>query len=298
MNSQNGTPLSSAASTRPPKRLVSLVPSITASLYDLGLTDRVVGVTDFCPQPKGKANPLPTLGGTRNLSIEKILALGPDLVLANQEENEREAVEQLQAAGLNVWITFPRSIDQAIEMLWALLRIAPSNSQATNKLLLLERSLEWTRRSVEDLPAIPVFYPIWVDRHGGTPWFMTIHKDTYAHNVLEVCGARNIFAERERRYPLEADLGLCEPEDPGDRDRRYPRVTTEEVRARAPELILLPDEPFTFSPEHVDQVQALLSDTPAVQAGNIQNIDGRLVHWHGTTLARALAELPQVIQRT
>ena len=281
---------------KPPERLVSLVPSITASLYDLDFADRIVGVTDFCPQPPGAESPIPTVGGPRDPSIEEILALKPDLVLANQEENRREAVEQLETAGVAVWVSFPCSVDQAIEMLWAVLRIIPSASQATNKLLVLERSLEWARRSAEDQRAIPVFYPIWTDRYNGKPWFMTIHSNTYAHSVLQVCGARNIFAERERRYPLEADLGLCQPEAPGERDCRYPRVTLEEVCNRSPELILLPDEPYAFTPEHTGRIQELLQDTPAAQTGSIHIIDGRLVHWHGTTLAKTLLELPLVIQ--
>lgn len=280
----------------PPQRLVSLVPSITASLFDLDLGERVVGVTDFCPQPPGLATALPTIGGPRELSIEKILGLKPDLILANQEENQREAVEQLKAAGVAVWVTFPRSIDQAIEMLWAFLRLKPSNPQATNKLLVLERSLEWARRALEDQPLIPVFYPIWIDSYQDIPWFMSVHSNTYAHDVLEVCGARNIFADRERRYPLEADLGMLEPEAAGERDQRYPRVTIDEVRSLAPELILLPDEPFAANADSIGQVRELLHDTPAVQTGNIQTIDGRLVHWHGTTLGRALVELPRLIQ--
>lgn len=282
--------------TEPPRRLVSLVPSITASLYDLDLGDRLVGITDFCPQPASDDGALPTVGGTHDPSIERILALKPDLILANQEENDRDTIEKLERAGLRVWVSFPCSIDQSIEMLWALLRIIPSESQATNKLLVLERSLDWARRTVNDQQAIPIFYPIWMDFHNDTPWFMTVHATTYAHAVLEICGARNVFAERKRRYPLEADLGLSPIEDPGERDCRYPRVTIEEIRARSPEVILLPDEPFAFSEDHVGQIEELLHDTPAVQKGNIRIIDGKLVHWHGTTLAKALVELPLVIQ--
>ena len=289
--------ISSMNLSEPPKRLVSLVPSITASLYDLDLADRVVGVTDYCPQPPGIDTAIPTVGGPRAPSLEEILALKPDLILANQEENDRESVEQLERAGLTAWVTFPCSIDQSIEMLWTLLRIIPSESQATSKLLVLERSLDWARRTANDQLAIPVFYPIWMDFHEDVPWFMTIHSTTYAHDVLEVCGARNIFAERERRYPLEADLGLKDCEEPGARDCRYPRVTLAEVSERSPELILLPDEPFAFSEDHVGQIQELLHDTPAAKTDNIHIIDGKLVHWHGTTLAKTLAELPLVIQR-
>jgi ABC-type Fe3+-hydroxamate transport system substrate-binding protein len=269
---------------------------MTASLLDLGLGDRVVGITDYCPQPQESETRLPTVGGTRDASVEEILALRPDLVLANQEENDRRTVEALEAAGVAVWVTFPRTVDQAIEILWTLLNLMPSDSLASNKLLLLERSLEWARRSVQDQIPIQVFYPIWMDQHQGAPWFMTINADTYAHDVLRICGAHNVFAERTRRYPLEADLGLRQEDAPGDRDLRYPRVTVEEVRTLAPALILLPDEPFSFDQDHVELCRQLFRDTPAGQSGNIYIIEGRLVHWHGTMVARAVAELPPLIQ--
>jgi ABC-type Fe3+-hydroxamate transport system substrate-binding protein len=269
---------------------------MTASLFDLGLGDRVVGVTKYCPQPQDVEGGLPTVGGTRDPSLEKILALKPDLVLANQEENDRHKVEALEAAGVAVWVTFPRTVDQAIEILWILLNLIPSDSLASNKLLLLERSLEWARRSIQDQEPIRVFYPIWMDEHQGAPWFMTINADTYAHDLLRICGAHNVFAERTRRYPLEADLGLREADAAGERDIRYPRVTMEEVHTLAPTLILLPDEPFTFDQDHVEQFRGLFQETPAGRSGNIHLIDGRLVNWHGTMVARAIAELPPLIQ--
>jgi ABC-type Fe3+-hydroxamate transport system substrate-binding protein len=286
----------SIALTKPPERLISLIPSMTASLFDLGLGDRVVGVTEYCPQPQESGGSLPTVGGTRDPSVEQILALKPDLVLANQEENDRRTVEALEAVGVAVWVTFPRTVDQAIEILWALLNLIPSDSLASNKLLLLERSLEWARRSAQDQKPIQVFYPIWMDQHQGDPWFMTINANTYAHDVLRICGAHNVFAERTRRYPLEADLGLCQADAPGDRDLRYPRVTVGEVRTLAPALILLPDEPFSFGQDHIEQLCELFHDTPAGQSGNIYTVDGRLVNWHGTMVARAIAELPPLIQ--
>jgi ABC-type Fe3+-hydroxamate transport system substrate-binding protein len=124
---------------------------------------------------------------------------------------------------------------------------------------------------------------------------MTINADTYAHDVLNVCGGHNVFADRKRRYPLEADLGIGEAQAPGDRDCRYPRVSVNEVLSLAPELILLPNEPFAYTDSHVEELHEIFGETPAAQSGNIHVIDGRLVHWHGTMLAHAIAELPDLI---
>lgn len=281
---------------RVPERLVSLVPSMTASLFDLDLADRLVGVTDFCDLPEGRGSQIIRVGGTRDPSLDEILDLKPDLILANQEENDRDSIHQLETAGLTVWTTFPQTIDQAIEILWSLVKIMPSNPHATNALLVLERSLEWARRVTEDQTLVSVFYPIWMDVHQDTTWFMTIHQATYAHDVLCVCGAENVFSDRLRRYPIEADLGLGEEQDPGDRDCRYPRVTIGEVLERQPELILVPDEPFSFTPDHIQELSSLFDETPAGRSGNIHLVDGRLVHWHGTMLAHALTELPLIIQ--
>jgi ABC-type Fe3+-hydroxamate transport system substrate-binding protein len=124
---------------------------------------------------------------------------------------------------------------------------------------------------------------------------MTFNWDTYSHNVLRHCGGLNIFEKRERRYPLLADLGQAEAEDAGSRDTRYPRVLPHEVIGNKPEIILIPSEPYSFSVDDVNEIVELLSETPAVRSGNVVRIDGRLVTWHGTRLAQALVELPNIL---
>jgi ABC-type Fe3+-hydroxamate transport system substrate-binding protein len=268
---------------------------MTASLFDLGLDNRLVGVTDFCPQARSAKSSLPTVGGTRDPSLEKIVDLEPDLILANREENDRQIIEELRDRGLAVWVTFPCSVDEAIEDLWALINLMPSESLNTTKLLMLERSLDWTRRAIAGSTLRRVFYPIWMDESEGSPWFMTINAETYIHDVLAICGGENIFATRKRKYPLLADLGRGEAEAPGDRDCRYPRVTAQEVISKAPEVILLPDEPFVFKEAHVQEIHTIFVDTPAAKSDNIYTIDGRLINWHGTMLAQAIAELPTLL---
>lgn len=280
----------------PPQRVVSLVPSLTETLFDLGAGHYLVGVTDFCRPPAEAEGRLRRIGGTRSPDLEAILSLKPELVIANKEENSRSAVERLEAAGVKVWVTFPRSIDESLSLLWALVRLfnVPASG---NRIRTLEVTLEWERRASAQRNPVRVFAPIWQGRtDGGQTWWMTFSRETYAHDVLAHCGGDNVFADRRRRYPLEADLGLAPPEDPGERDTRYPRVTAAEVLRASPDLILLPDEPYPFGDEEGVLIDSLLAEAPAVRAGRVVRIDGTLLTWHGTRLARALAELPAILQ--
>ncbi len=279
-----------------PERVISLVPSVTESLIELGASGSLVGVTNYCPMPEA-GQEIIRVGGTRNPDVDRILGLKPDLVIANQEENSREAVAAMEEAGLNIWLTFPQTVEQALDILWAMARLFHVEAVAAPKLLWLERSLEWAGRALENSVSSRVFVPIWRGEHPRAgQWWMTFNKNTYCHSVLEVCGGANIFAGRLRRYPLDADLGLTEAEAHGDRDLRYPRVLPDEIRKLAPEIILLPDEPFPWDPDSVEEIKELLRDTPAIEHNRIHIIDGRWITWHGIHLAKALAELPAVLQ--
>jgi ABC-type Fe3+-hydroxamate transport system substrate-binding protein len=126
---------------------------------------------------------------------------------------------------------------------------------------------------------------------------MTINADTYVHDTLQVCGGDNIFARRQRRFPLAVDLGQqAEPsgERYAERDRRYPRVTLEEVAALQPEVILLPDEPYVFTESDKADFLAY-TDIPAVQHGRIHCIDGKLVSWYGPRIGHSLRTLRELL---
>jgi ABC-type hemin transport system substrate-binding protein len=281
--------------TEAPRRAVSLVPSMTESLFELGAGPAVVGVTEYCQPPASEADRLVRVGGTRSVDTEAVLRLNPDLVLANQEENTRQVVEDLEAAGLPVWVTFPRSVEEAVQVLWAVVRVFRL-TQAQSKVRTLETAVAWTARAALAEPAVPTFVPIWQGSSGERSWLMTIGRDTYVHDVLAVCGAANVFADRERRYPLEADIGDAPEEPQSGRDTRYPRVSLQEVIERAPQLILLPSEPYAFGNEDALRLAQELRGTPAADEGRILPIDGSLLTWHGTRLGRALVELPALIR--
>ena len=296
MNESPDIPLEMPLLAKPPRRIVSLVPSITESVFDLGAGDRLVGISDYCRPPQSEEDRLQRVGGTKSPDVEAILHLDPDLVLANQEENDRQAVETLIAAGLVVWLTFPQSVEQAMDVLWGLvnlLRIPESASRLEN----LQISLDWTASAGLSGIARRVFCPIWQDEHPQAGlWWMTFNRHTYCHDLLAHCGGENVFAHRERRFPLEVDLGLDQSEATHVQDTRYPRVTVEEVANAAPEVIFLPSEPFAFDEQDAERVKRALADTPAVRAGRVHLIDGSLITWHGTRLALALAEIPAYLQ--
>lgn len=275
-----------------PRRVVSLVPSITESLFDLNLGDRVVGVTMYCTRPVDKVARLPKVGGTKNPDIQKIINLRPDLVMMNDEENRREDAEALRAAGIPLWVTGPRTVLAAINLLWEIMDIFDESGMVP-RVRHIERVMDIVSPAMNAYKPLRTFMPIWRD-----PW-MTFNRDTYIHDLMEVLGMENVFADRERQFPLDADLGETAPladDDPRvvGRDRRYPRVTLEEIEATQPELVLLPNEPFEFSEADADVFLAM--DIPAAKVSNIYLLDGALLTWHGTRLDAALRELPVMIQ--
>ena len=275
-----------------PGRVVSLVPSLTESLFDLGLGKRLVAVSDYCVHPAGETARLPHVGGTKNPDLETILALQPDLVLANWEENTESSVDTLARAGVSVWVTHPRSIQETLDMLWALAGRFEDQTTAL-RLKSLEVSLEWAEAAARSHEPLATFCPIWYEPgNGGLEWWMSFNQFTYCHDILQASGGRNVFAERQRRYPLAADLGQAPTEPAGERDTRYPRLTLEEIRISQPEVILLPDEPFAFEETHRQNLLERLADTPAARNRRIHLIEGSLITWPGTRCVRALQELP------
>lgn len=295
MNGGNGH-TSLLSFTEAPRRVVSLVPSMTESLFDLGAGDALVGVTEYCRPPESVQGRLALVGGTKSVDPQAVIDLKPELVLANQEENTREVVEALEAAGLKVWVTFPRSVDEAVQVLWAVVRVFRL-TQAQAKVQTLEMTMAWTARAAAAEGALPTFVPIWEgETAGGERWWMTINRGTYVHDLLAICGGGNVFADRDRRYPLAADVEGAPPEEQAGRDTRYPRVTRQEVVERAPELILLPSEPYAFDETDALRMAETLRGTPAADQGRIHTVDGSLLTWHGTRLGRALTELPALIR--
>lgn len=260
-----------------PKRVVSLVPSDTYTLAALGCAGALVGRTDYCELPSDVVAKLPSVGGTKNPKVQAILDLQPDLVLANQEENTKSDIDALLFQGVRVFVAFPKTVAQGIAHLARLARIFrvdrdPATRDLVRRGYTALREAEQARSTLVPLRA---FCPIWMDP------LMTIHGDTFISDMLDLAGAQNVFADRERRYPLAADLGKAKPLPPekvAGKDTRYPRVTMDEVVARAPEIVLLPDEPHPFSEADADVFRNLA--IPAA-AGRVVRTAGKDLCWYG-----------------
>jgi ABC-type Fe3+-hydroxamate transport system substrate-binding protein len=193
----------------PPARVVSLVPSLTETLFDLGAGDAVVGVTDFCIFPENLDRP--RVGGTKNPRIDEIRALHPDLVYVNLEENLERHASQI-AAFAPVFVTEPKTVDDVASLITTLGAIHRRSERAHE----LNETLARERVSI-----VPFTFavPIW-----KKPW-MWCGGDTYVSNLVESIGGHNVLHDRER----------------------YPTISLDDVLALHPDIVFLPDEPYLFT---------------------------------------------------
>jgi len=238
-----------------PLRVVSLVPSLTEWLFAIGAGGQIVGITEYCIRTNGDASVL-RIGGTKNPDREAIEALGPDLVIANREENRKRDVDALEQAGIPVYVTDPRSVAGAIETLGRLARLLGAERAAEP---LLRDMVHAYAQAESSLPSRPrrVLALIW-----RRPW-MAVGSDTYAGDMLRLAGGLNVA------HSLAG---------------HYPRLDDRAFAALDPELVLLPSEPYAFGE----------SDLPAVRevyAGALRFVDGELLTWYGPRIPLALRTL-------
>lgn len=277
----------------PPLRVVSLVPSDTYSLVRLGAADRIVGRTRYCVEPAAALASVPEVGGTKDADLEKIAELKPDLVIANKEENTRTDILKLEALGLKVFVSFPQTVAAGLAHTARLARALGLDHGAEPARSVIAAGYHAHREALAQTGkgrAVRVFCPIWMDP------LMTIHGATFISDMLALVGAENVFAQRERRYPLAADMGGAPPlseERVAGRDVRYPRVTLDEVVAMAPELVLLPDEPHPFTEADAAVFRGL--DIPAAKSGNVVFCDGRDLMWYGARSTEGLGRLRALV---
>jgi ABC-type Fe3+-hydroxamate transport system substrate-binding protein len=256
----------------PPRRVVSLVPSDTHSVIALGALDRLVGRTTYCESPEAQA--IATVGGTKDVDVDAVLGLAPDLVIANQEENTRGALEAL-APRVPVLVSLPRRVEQGVAHLARLARLlGVADREPARSLIRRGYALRGAAAT-----GVRAFVPIWMDP------LMTFNADTFGSDVLAQVGIGNAFGDRLRLYPLAADLGKTAPRDAAGRDVRYPRVTLDEVAARKPDLVILPDEPHAFTAAD----EAALRD--ALPGVRVVRICGKDLFWYGAWTIDALDRL-------
>jgi ABC-type Fe3+-hydroxamate transport system substrate-binding protein len=235
----------------PARRVVSLVPSLTEAVA-MSAPGRLIGATDWCTHPPGLA--VARVRGTKNPDRAKIIALAPDLVIANREENRKLDVAKLRDAGVAVWVTVIESVPEALASLRRLLT-GPLALEMPGWLAAADQA--WAGPASGAVRRVVV--PIWRD-----PW-MAVGARTFAGDVLVRLGLDNIF---------------------GAGPERYPRVEAAAIRAAAPDVVLLPDEPYRFT----------AADGPEEFPGQrVRLIPGRLLTWYGPSLATARTDLLSAI---
>ncbi|MFQ5850888.1 MAG: cobalamin-binding protein [Candidatus Binatia bacterium] len=249
-----------------PSRIISLVPSITETLFALGLEHRLVGVTRYCTEPLDKIAAKVKVGGQKDPDLQKIQSLQPDLIIANMEENRQEDVEALEAMGIAVYTTYPRTVEQGIAMIRELGRLTGTEEAAAAEAITLSIEAVYREISAEAKRQRPlrVFCPIW-----RKP-YMSINRDTYIHDVLRACGGENVFADKRDRYP---------------------KISLAEVAGLDPEVILLPNEPCPFHPRHLVDFRPFEGLIPALRTGRIHFVDGKLLSWYGPRIGESLRTL-------
>lgn len=241
-----------------PKRIISLVPSQTELLYDLGLEEEVIGITKFCIHPETWFRNKTRVGGTKTIHIDKIRELQPDLIIANKEENVKEQIEAL-AQDFPVWISDVNNLEEALDMIEQIGIITNRNQCATDLAKQIEQAFINFKSQTQN-PKLRTAYLIWKDP------YMTISGDTFIHHILTQAGFDNIFAAQQR----------------------YPETSINELQALNCELLLLSSEPYPFKQKHIDELQALLPHT------KILLVDGEAFSWYGSRLLHTPAYLQQL----
>ncbi|MET0464340.1 MAG: helical backbone metal receptor [Chitinophagaceae bacterium] len=233
----------------PPQRIISLVPSQTELLADLGLEAQVAGITKFCIHPKEWFRSKSRIGGTKTLNIELIRSLQPDLIIANKEENVKEQVEEL-ASFFPVWVSDVNNLEDALSMINEIGSITQTAAAAA-------RIMAGVRQSFNLLPvyAIPrkAAYLIWKDP------YMTVGSDTFIHSMLRAAGFENVFGDQTR----------------------YPVVDVADIKRSGCDYLFLSSEPYPFKQKHIEELQSLL---PGVK---IMLVDGEMFSWYGSRLLYA-----------
>jgi ABC-type Fe3+-hydroxamate transport system substrate-binding protein len=249
----------SASINSTPQRIISLVPSQTELLFDLGLADQVIGITKFCIHPDEWFRSKTRIGGTKQLNINEIKQLQPDLIIANKEENVKEQIEELEQL-FPVWISDVNNIDDACEMIEQI-GLITGKHQLSNKIIngIKERFAQFPTPDSR----LRTVYLIWQNP------YMTVGGDTFIHSMLEAAGFTNIFSS----------------------EKRYPEVTIEELQTQNCELLFLSSEPYPFIQKHIDELQNQLPNT------KILLVDGELFSWYGSRMLQAPSYFMNLLQQ-
>ncbi len=242
-----------------PKRIISVVPSQTELLFDLGLGEHVVGITKFCIHPENWFRTKTRVGGTKNLDFEKIRTLQPDLVIANKEENTREQIELL-SQHYPVWVSDINNLEQDIEMIGQIGLMTETAGTANDIIRNIEAEFETLQQGKISTCA----YLIWKDP------MITVGGDCFIHSMLAYAGYTNVYS----------------------RQLRYPETSLAELKGLSPEFLFLSSEPYPFKEMHQTELQQALPHT------KVLIVDGEFFSWYGSRLPHAAQYFKSLRQQT
>ena len=232
-----------------PQRIISLVPSQTKLLFDLGLDEEIVGVTRFCIHPGNKVLEKTRVGGTKDFDIDKIKSLNPDLIIGNKEENYEEGITELKKY-YPVWMSDVNTLEDAYTMMRSIGEITCKKEEAGGVIREIQSGFNNLSSGNSEVAIKSGAYFIW-----RRP-YMVAASDTFIDHMLGVLGVRNVFG------------GLS----------RYPAVTAEEIAARKPDFIFLSSEPYSFTDRHKAEFREICPDA------RIVIVNGLLFSWYGSHL--------------
>lgn len=236
----------------PPHRIVSLVPSITELICDLGLEENLVGVTKFCVHPNHLRETTSVVGGTKNVSAKKVKDLQPDLILANKEENTEDTVKKLSGF-TPVHVSDVKHIEDCIDLIYRYGKIFNIQTRAEELISQINLKKEDFRNFIKNKDPMRVAYIIWRD-----PW-MTVGSGTFINSILKLNNLENAFAHLER----------------------YPVVKIEDLKNSDLDLVLLSSEPYPFKQKHITEVKKELPES------NVILVDGEMFSWYGSRIIKA-----------
>ena len=235
-----------------PQRIISLVPSQTELLYDLGLGERVVGITKFCVHPETWFKTKHRVGGTKKVDFDKVRALKPDLIIGNKEENQRKDIQALEQE-FPVWMSDVRDLNGALDMIAAVGEITGTKEKANEIRNGITQGFG-TLKPMEEPRTVAYF--IWREP------FMVAGHGTFVNDMLMRCGLVNVFDES---------------------DARYPQISAQDLEDASPEVILLSSEPYPFQHKHIEEFKEICP------YASVQLVDGEFFSWYGSRLLKAPA---------
>jgi len=246
-----------------PKRIVSIVPSQTEFLFSLGLDEEIVGITKFCIHPEEKVEHKKIVGGTKNLYIDTILALKPDIIIANKEENELSQIQELQKH-VPVWISDIYSLDEAYAMMSSLGELFQKNCLAEEIIENIRESFVELKSNIKPTNE-RVAYFIWRNPT------MLAGTNTFIHFLLEFIGFKNICSELTN-------------------GSRYPTLKMDEINVLQPDRIMLSSEPFPFNDKHIEELSVIWPHA------KVELVDGEMFSWYGSRLLHSAEYFKKLLE--